>query len=634
MKGVIASWFGSLGVGLATAIVGAALGGWIASRAVDWYSIPSREGGSGYFVLFQGLLAGVVGLVVGVIVSRAVVGAGGGQFRALVFAIGAHVALLAVIGVTARLRADVPPSFEGEELLLAVEVSWPEAQAPMLTRGKELPHVTLSALSGNTTRVSTNGPLFIDDARREDGRLIVPGAVEVFTSRGKRLLQVHVGTPGKVDGLLLPLPGYPGQKERDWSVWMPRARDGAPALPDGVRYRFKVVKRSEPIRAQTFGPFTVETVARSFRVATYDEREPTNEADAEFRLHFRGTPLLVEGRTLDQYEPDPWKPDEKPPVDSVVRYAHVTGVMVIPGAIPSLVAEVAYEDDRFRSSYYYLLRPSGERVQQQFVSPSLYGIRPHRLSAVVEPPDSVRSPAETRYVDAGYVDERTLTRPGLYLFMKGVVDTRTMQVTRVALDRSDDEITKLAPLSLSPDERTIARVRRGAAGDEQTGMLIEQITIASGARDTIPVGSARVPTGNWLDADRAFFDHYFEWVAGADGAYRVKPRASAPPMAPRGKVSHSGDYSEYRVTSAAASLRDAFVAELIASMRAERLPVEEGAYSLKLRIDGTEVSLSYGDDDHVAVWTSGRDSTHLVERVAQHLDSALATGRFSRHFKR
>ena len=88
------------------------------------------------------------------------------------------------------------------------------------------------------------------------------------------------------------------------------------------------------------------------------------------------------------------------------------------------------------------------------------------------------------------------------------------------------------------------------------------------------------------------------------------------------------------MTSAAASLRDAFVAELVASMRAERLPVEEGAYSLKLRIDGTEVSLSYGDDDHVAVWTSGRDSTHLVERVAQHLDSALATGRFSRHFKR
>lgn len=634
MKGVIASWLGSLGVGLATAIVGAALGGWIASRAVDWYSIPSREGGSGYFVLFQGLFAGVVGLVVGVIISRSVVGAGGGQFRALAFAIGAHVALLAVIGVAARLRADVPPTFEGEELLLAVEVSWPEAQAPMLVRGKTLPHVTLSALSGNTTRVSTNGPLFIDDARRENGRLIVPGAVEVFTSRGKRLLQVNVGTPGKDDGLLLPLPGSPGQKERDWSVWMPRARDGAPALPDGVRYRFKVVKRSEPIRAQTFGPFTVETVARSFRVADHDGREATNEADAEFRLRFRGTPLLVEGRTLDQYEPDPWKPDEKPPVDSVVRFAQVTSVMVIPGTVPSLVAEVAFQDDRFRSSYYYLLRPIEDRVQQQFVSPSLFSMRPHRLSAVVEPPDSVRPPAETRYVDAGYVDERTLARPGLYLFMKGVVDTRTMQVFRVALDRSDDEITKLAPLSLSPDERTMTRLRRGASGDDETGMLIEQVTIATGARDTISVGSARVSSGSWFDADRAFFDHYFEWTSGADGVYRVRPRPGAAPMAPRGKVSHSGDYSEYRVTSAAASLRDAFAAELVASMRAERLPVEEGAYSWTLRIDGTELSLGYGDDNHVTVWTSGRDSTHLLERVAQHLDSALATGRFSGHFKR
>lgn len=627
MKGIIASWLGSLGVGLATAIVGAALGGWIASRAVDWYSISSREGGSGYFVLFQGLLAGVVGLVVGVIVSRSVVGAGGGQFRALALAIGAHVALLAVIGVAARLRADVPPTFEGEALLLAVEVSWPDAQAPVLTRGTALPHVALSALSGNAVRVSTQGPLFIDDARREAGRVIVPGAVEIFTSRGKRLLQVNAGTPG--EGILLPLPAYPGKKERDWSVWMPRARDGAPALPDGVRYRFKVVKRNEPIRVQTFGPFTVETVARSFRVATYDGREPTNEADATFRLHFRGTPLTVEGRTLDQYDPDPWKPNEAPPADSVVRYEQVTGVMVVPGAIPSLVAEVAYEDDRFRSAYYYLLRPVGERVQQQFVSPSLFGIPPHRLSAVVDASDSSRAP-----VDKGYVDERTLARPGLYLFMKGVVDTRTMQVSRVALERSDDDITKLAPLSLSPDERTMARLRRGANGDDQSGMLIEQINIATGARDTIPVGSARVPTDSWFDADRAFFDHYFEWTSGADGAYRVRPRSGVPPMPPRGKVSHSGDYTEYRVTSAAPSLRDAFVAELVASMRAERLPVEEGAYSWTLRIDGTELSLSYGDDDHVAVWTSGRDSTHLVERVARQLDSAMATGRFAGHFKR
>ena len=42
------SWLGSLVIGAITAIVGAILAGTVAALAADWYSVPSREGASGW----------------------------------------------------------------------------------------------------------------------------------------------------------------------------------------------------------------------------------------------------------------------------------------------------------------------------------------------------------------------------------------------------------------------------------------------------------------------------------------------------------------------------------------------------------------------------------------------------------
>lgn len=41
------SWVASVGIGVATAVVGLLVGGWLANRAVTWYQVPSREGGAG-----------------------------------------------------------------------------------------------------------------------------------------------------------------------------------------------------------------------------------------------------------------------------------------------------------------------------------------------------------------------------------------------------------------------------------------------------------------------------------------------------------------------------------------------------------------------------------------------------------
>jgi hypothetical protein len=49
-------WFLSIFIGILTAVVGAIGAGFVANAAVDWYHITSREGASGYFVVFMGLV--------------------------------------------------------------------------------------------------------------------------------------------------------------------------------------------------------------------------------------------------------------------------------------------------------------------------------------------------------------------------------------------------------------------------------------------------------------------------------------------------------------------------------------------------------------------------------------------------
>ena len=64
------SWLATIFVALLTAAVGLVLGGYLASLAVGWYRVSSFEGGAGYFVVGFALLGAVVGLLLGLGVSR------------------------------------------------------------------------------------------------------------------------------------------------------------------------------------------------------------------------------------------------------------------------------------------------------------------------------------------------------------------------------------------------------------------------------------------------------------------------------------------------------------------------------------------------------------------------------------
>lgn len=609
----------SLGIGLLTAVTGALVGGWLASRAVDWYQVSSREGGSGYFIAYLGLLAGIVGLVTGVLVGWMVMRGGGGFFISLLYAHLAHLALIGAVAGLARLMADVPPAFQGEGLMLAVEVSWPVAQAPTLPTGTALPHVTLHATDGETLRVARDGPLWIEDARVEEGRLVVPGAVEIFTSRGKRLLFFDTGKNEPGVGFEVPLPAYPGQAQRAWSRWLPQAREGAPALPDGMRYRFRVVKRSEPIRSTVVGPFTIETVARGFGTVQYGNEPLAAVADAVFRIRYQGNPVTLSGPAADMRADDS-APPENGAVEQTAQYTEITGVAVIPGTPPALVVQVdapnGYGD-------CYLLREAGGAVRSAYLSYCHSGIKAFLLSgAGVE-----QAP---RRGGKGVIDTRMFATPGLYLFERAVVDTRPSRgqvgLRRMSLKRSGDMLKSLAPLGLAPDEQRFARL-----GRRDSRVVVEEVDIASGTIRDVSATAAVVPTGRWEDVGRVWFEHYFAWERDPSGTYRIAPRANVQRMPYQGTLQEEPGYREYRIAPVSAALRDTLIEVLVKELGASRVPTPPDAYAKALLLDGQTLHLGYGDG-HVGIWVDRETNTEIVVKVARVLDAALATRRFDQHF--
>jgi hypothetical protein len=239
-------WPASILVALLTALTGAVLAGVAGALAAIWYRIPSFEGASGYFVAAMILLGSFAGLLIGLGTSRVVAARPDPGFRkAFVLAEGLMAGIILVAATAARFLADVPPKIAGDTLLLAVEISWPEGGRPDPADGDPEWRVRLGSVSGGAVRASRDGPLRREQARIENGRWIVPGEVEVFTSRGKRVLGVE---PDRVleQGFLVPLPAFPGRGQTEWSEWLPRARPGDPPLPDGPRYRFRVVPESRP----------------------------------------------------------------------------------------------------------------------------------------------------------------------------------------------------------------------------------------------------------------------------------------------------------------------------------------------------------------------------------------------------
>jgi hypothetical protein len=442
----------------------------------------------------------VVGLVVGLVTCRAIAPALHlGAWKALLASQAGLVGLAAIVGGTARLVADVPPTLGGQKLLLAVEIRWPASATAPPASDTTPRHLRLFSVSGNTARNSREGALWPEDARREDGHWIAPGAVELYTSRGERMLVVEPQPEGS-KGWLVPLPGHPGKAQLEWSAWMPRSRDGVP-LPDGFTMRFRVLPVNQPVRVQTFGPWEIATLADGF----YDYETPDGfhavAASARFLVKHAGNRVTIDGTS--EYG------------DSLrVRFDRAESVALLPGAPDALLVRAATELD---TGPIYLLITKGDHLRVELVSQGL------PLSDV--PPltnDAARfHRALASRVAPGTIDRTTFAEPGVYYFHDALVTTQPPAVHRFTMSSDLTVDPNVRPLGVSPDGQAFVQV---GFGEDGTSRVLVVTDVAHDTTSIVPIDTARTPLGEVTALDPAWLNRYFEWRREGGAAYGLVAR--------------------------------------------------------------------------------------------------------------
>lgn len=577
-------WVASVLVAVVSGGVGLVAAGVLADQAVTWYRISSFEGGSGYFVVGLALVGGFAAFVIGLVSARVVAGSRQpGVLRALGLSMLVTGLAAVVVGGTARLLADVPPELDGETLWLQVEVKWPGGGGATRPKPEASGILRLGAARGQTIRVTRDGPLFLDDSRDEDGHLVVPGIVEIFTSRGTRVLEVLIDGES-VAGFIMPTAGRPDAAALAWSDWLPHAREGAPPLPDQFAYRFRVVPISRPIRTTQVGPFRVETSATEVFLTTFS---PRLAGATRFRVSADGVPLA--GGSV------------------------ITALAVV-GASRALLARTE--------------EGSCVLIEAAKVSSPVPGCddpaRAWPLTADVPRADGV----PIRRAALGWLDRESLAAPGLYLVGTVLADTDELTLTPVSFPPAHPRVVDVPPLGLSPDRRRLAWFTY-ADGDEDRP-AIAATEWRSGGTELVPIDRRRMRYPAPIRLDREWLGHHFEWQPGEDGADRLRERASFVPLPYRGfvQVGKPGEYQGYVIEPGSDALLNAFIEVLVADLGAVLLPDDTPAGVRRLRIGDTEVGLRVGELPSDLTVSMSRGSPDLIRRVAVTLDRALATGRY------
>ena len=609
------SWGSSIFLGILTAIVGALASGLVASRATDWYNISGFEAGAAAFLFGFVFLGLIGGFTIGVTASR-VMGAGvnPGFLKVLGASNGILLGLVAVVGVSARLLADVPPTIDGEELILAVEFRWPEGHATSPASLPGDPAIRLGTLTrGRVMRKSSRGPLWTADARLVDGRWVVPGAVEIFTTRGKLMLAAELDEK-TTHGFLIPLSGSPSKKDFEWTEWYPQTRPGV-TPPNGFTYRYRVQPRSQPVRTDTVGPFTVSTIAYYF----YDEQIDSASRIAvrsEFTLTHRGNLVAFVGRTSPEHS-------------ETTRLSKADGVAAIAAADsaaqPALLVHFADEET---GGACYLLTDRGGQLQTDFVPkcPSTFEARP-LTSDSAEFRTGVK-----RLTPSGWLDHTTFATPGLYLVARTVLDTRRLAVRSFDVPSNVSEIPSVPPLGLSPDERSVVRFTYDDHSDSKPVIVVTDVVVNESY--LLPIDPARMRYADIDVLDPAWLAHHFRWERNAEGIDRLVERKDFVPIPYHGKLVVERDFRAYWFEPAREELRDAIIELLVRDMGGERVPVDSFAHEHPVKVNGQNVNVAYGSSGQYVSVTLDRgvaDIT-LLREVGRRIDAELATGKYDALF--
>jgi hypothetical protein len=611
------SWGLSVLVGVITAAVGAVVAGFVATLAVGWYRISGFEAGSAAFVVSFAILGILVGFIIGVIASRTIgSGVSPSFLRALGVSHAALFAIAAIVGVSARLLADVPPTIDAETLMLAVEVRWPEGHAMSPASLAAEPFLRLgSVTASHTLRASSRGPLWYEDAHLVDGRWVAPGAVDIFTTRGRLVLDIVLDS-ATTHGFLIPLSGRPGRDDFVWTEWYPQARPGDPPLPNGFTYRYRVQKRSEPVRAQVFGPFEVRTIASGFFDQMLDG-STVLATNGEFAIMHRGQPVSVDAMASDPTGSDSTSADS---TSTGARLERADAVSLIGGSQPALLAH--FTGDNGQSGACYLMTDEAGRLR------SLYGPSCGDAVGSILTSDTVAF-GKGRPVPRGRINRVAFETPGLYSSGGSVLDTRRLAVHPYTFPEDFSIFPAVAPLGISPDERSFVRFGSHYDGGNRTSIAVVDFV---GRRSyLLPIDEARMRYATLDAIDPAWLMHHFEWQKGSDGVDALVERKEFVPIPYHGRYAMA---DSWWLEPAREGLRDAVIDWLVTEFKGERVPVDSFAYERPVRIGDQTINVAYGGSgQYVSVsLPSGVTDRALLEKITQRLDAALATGKYDSLF--
>jgi hypothetical protein len=590
------SWIASFGIALLTGIFTLFGAGTVAGLAVDWHNLSSFEGAAGFFVVGMALVGLIGGFVIGFVVSRVEARQTRPRFaKALGMSGGAVAVILAAIAAASWMLADIPPQIDGEELFLLTEIRWPEAGAAPPDALSGVPYLRLGALRGSVVRRLEHGPLFIEDVRQDEGRWVLPGAVPIFTSRGGRLLDFGAGD-ASIRGFMVPLPRYPGDAQRQWSAWLPASRPGEPALPDQFTYRFKVIRRSEPVRTETIGPFEVDTIATYFSRVGDSGRMA---AQATFRVRYKGQP--------------------------VPEVASADTVAVIGGSKAVLFVTIAAPDSDTPCA---LMIDDGETVNVQRVSGCATPVTERLLTS-----NQARfTAARTHQRLPGWIDRESFAEPGLYQLDAAVFDSRNLTAATFLFPSDARPDISIPALGLSPDERSFVWLVQGPDEEPQIGVTDWRTSRSY----LLPIDRTRMRYNTESALDVEWVRHHFEWQRGAEGVDRLVERSDFIPLPYRGDVAlgKPGEYQSYTLRPGGEPLRGAIVDILVKDVGGERLSAESDEFRQRVRVNGKVLNVSViGSPTYVNVSMDGAEGDpQVMSTVSARLDAALASGRYDALF--
>ena len=262
-------WLFYFFLSLPSALVGLLCGAYIGDLQIRWFHLAGANGSQGWHPIQLALLGGIRGLVVGLITAWNVAphDTASGLRSAATSSAAVLALALAALGAS-RSFAHIPPTIDGQELTLQIELRLPPGQAkpalpekdPNYSNQKIASYFYLTSIGNITRNLGVNGNFDEASTREEHGRWIIPGRAPMETSRGQRALDFFINGQQLPERFIAPVPAHPGAESLPWSGWLPERDDAGQPWPDTKpSYRFRIQK-VEPVKPEPELPMDEKSV--------------------------------------------------------------------------------------------------------------------------------------------------------------------------------------------------------------------------------------------------------------------------------------------------------------------------------------------------------------------------------------